>query len=117
MTQGDLIGTVAYMAPEQLESSIYAEHRSDIYSLGATLFHMLAARTPFVGATNLEYFDKILGEIPPNLTELRRDVPPIVSKLVARCLAKKPGDRPVGAELVRLLDQLLAGAVLRATVA
>src|SRR5581483_2958620 len=90
---GDVLGTLAYMSPEQLESSASADHRSDIYSLGATVFHMIAGETPFVARTNFDYFAKILREEPPILGLIRRDVPPIVSAMVSRCMRKQASAR------------------------
>jgi tRNA A-37 threonylcarbamoyl transferase component Bud32 len=113
---GEVLGTLAYMSPEQLDSSVSADHRADIYSLGATLYHMIAGRTPFSARTNMEYFAKVLHEEPPILGLLRRDVPPIVSALVARCMRKRPEDRYQSAEdIERLASQLLATSEDRTT--
>jgi serine/threonine protein kinase len=106
---GDVLGTLAYMSPEQLQSSVSADHRSDIYSLGATLYHLIAGVTPFAAKTSIEYFEKILRHDPPALSVVRRDVPPIVSAIVARCMHKNPEARYRRAdEIVPVVAELLA---------
>ncbi|MEZ0228404.1 MAG: protein kinase [Planctomycetota bacterium] len=106
---GDVLGTLAYMSPEQLRDGIRADHRSDIYSLGATLHHMLAGSAPFEAKTNLLFFEKILEEPAPILAVRHPDVPPAVSALVLRCLRKDPDDRhQTAGELARALDALIA---------
>lgn len=116
---GDVMGTIAYMSPEQLQSSISADHRSDIYSLGATLYHMLTGRPPFDSRrVDAELFRKILCERPVPLLALRRDVPPVVNTVVMKCLAKNPEDRYQEArDVARITEQLLAPTEMRATVA
>ncbi|HZU97326.1 MAG TPA: FHA domain-containing serine/threonine-protein kinase [Planctomycetota bacterium] len=114
---GEVLGTLAYMSPEQLDSAVMADHRADIYSLGATLYHAIAGRTPFTARTNMDYFAKILREEPPVLGLLRRDVPPIVSALVAKCMRKRPEDRYQTAEEVeRVLAKLLVASGERRTI-
>ena len=114
---GDVLGTLAYMSPEQLTSSVTADHRADIYSLGATLYHMLAGRTPFDASTNMDYMRKIAGEEPPDLRLHRPGVPVVVSALVSRCLRKRPDERyPTAGEIVRIISGFLASAGDRSTV-
>ncbi|MCS7465673.1 Hsp70 family protein [Stieleria sp. ICT_E10.1] len=90
--KGRLIGTLAYMSPEQLESPDEADPRSDIYSLGAVLFFLLTARPPFQG----EYLDQVYGhrhgEI-PDLMQLRSDVDLGLSNLLRRMMAKRLSER------------------------
>jgi serine/threonine-protein kinase len=108
---GDVVGTIAYMSPEQLESAVYADHRSDLYSLGATLYHMLTGQTPFTAKTNVDYFKQILTEVPTPIGSVRPDVPPIVRILVEKCLRKKADERyRTAGEVVRMLDVLLSSA-------
>ncbi len=108
---GDVLGTLAYMAPEQLDSSVHADHRSDIYSLGATAYHLISGRTPFVARASVDYFWKILHEEPPELDSLRSDIPSAVSAFVARCMRKRPDDRFSSAgEVARLATDLLEGS-------
>ncbi len=105
---GDTVGTLAYMAPEQIERAGSADHAADIYALGASLFHVLAGRVPFKATSTVEYFQKIRHEKAPALDELRPDVPPVVRAIVQRCLMKKPEDRYKSAgEVARILEQLV----------
>ncbi len=99
-----VLGTLAYSSPEQLLGSARVDHRSDVYSLGATLYHALAGAPPFRARTNAEYGLMILREVPRPIEELRPEIPPRVAELVARCLAKAPEDRPQTAgEVERVL--------------
>jgi serine/threonine-protein kinase len=115
---GDLLGTLPYIAPEQIRAAPLVDHRADVYSLGATLFFMLAARAPFESASpKADIMERILAEEAPLLATVREDVPPIVAKLVASCLKKDPLERPQKAsDLVRQCDNLLAAVKDRSTV-
>ena len=90
--KGKLVGTLAYMSPEQLESPDEADPRSDIYSLGGVLFFLLAGRPPFQG----EYLDQVYGhrhgEI-PDLMQVRGDVDLGLANLLRRMMAKKISER------------------------
>ena len=101
--KGKLIGTLAYMSPEQLESPEDADPRSDIYSLGAVLYFLLTARPPFVG----EYLDQVYGhrhgEI-PDLMQARDDVDLNFANIFRRMMAKSPGERY--ASLDEVIDDL-----------
>jgi hypothetical protein len=89
---GGAVGTPAYMAPEQLRGE--DEVRSDVYGLGATLFEALTGHPPFRGPHPAAVLLAVMSEPAPELSTLRPDVPPDVSELVARMLAKDPADRP-----------------------
>lgn len=113
---GDIVGTLAYMAPEQLGASIYADHKSDIYSLGASLYHMLSGRTIFTAKAQLDLIKKILEQEPTPITTVRPDIPPIVHSIIDRCTRKNPADRyGTAGEIVRTLDMLLAKANTKST--
>ena len=90
--KGRLIGTLAYMAPEQLENPDEADPRSDIYSLGAVLFFLLTGKPPFQG----EYLDQVYGhrhgEI-PDLMQIRSDVDLGLANLLRRMMAKRLSER------------------------
>src|SRR5690606_24857592 len=90
---GMTIGTFDYIAPEQARSPRDADTRSDIYSLGCTMFYMLTGRPPFPGGTPLQKLLSHQGDAPPSLVELRPDIPPALSAVVSRMLAKQPEQR------------------------
>ena len=105
---GQRMGTPAYISPEQARGETQVDARTDLYSLGATLFHMLAGRPPFEAATPAALLAKHLTEPAPSLNALGCDGDPRPDALVQRLLAKAPGDRPASAtELLPGLDQLV----------
>src|SRR5262249_6517682 len=73
---GTTVGTVDYMAPEQAKNSDIADPRSDIYSLGCTLFHMLSGHAPFPEGSMVERMYKHLEAEPPDVRDLNDSVPP-----------------------------------------
>ena len=89
---GTTLGTPMYMSPEQLQDG-EVDVRSDLYSLGVTLFHMLAGKPPFAGETPLALAMQHVQAQPPKLSELRDDAPKPLVKLIDRLLAKKPQER------------------------
>ncbi|WP_442481667.1 serine/threonine-protein kinase [Aeoliella sp. SH292] len=108
---GMTIGTFDYIAPEQARSPRDADTRSDIYSLGCTMFYMLTGRPPFPGGTPLQKLLSHQGDAPPSLVELRPDIPPALSAVVGRMLAKQPEQRyqtpaDLTTALLKLSDQL-----------
>jgi serine/threonine-protein kinase len=89
----DMLGSPAYMAPEQLLSARDADARSDVYSMGAILYRLLTGELPIQAKSFREHVDCIVkGDIKPPI-ELRSDVPQELSELVMRCLGKKPETR------------------------
>jgi serine/threonine-protein kinase len=105
---GEGMGTPPYMPPEQIEDAVGADHRSDVYSLGATLYHMLTGNKPFSARSNMDFFMKIIHDDPAPIGEVRQDVPPVVLNMVARCMKKKPEDRyQTAGELVTAIGKLL----------
>jgi tRNA A-37 threonylcarbamoyl transferase component Bud32 len=85
-------GTAEYMAPEQIRGHS-AERRSDIYSLGAVLYELATGRPPFVGDTPLAVAYRHLEDTPVPPEMVRPQVPPGLSTILLRCLAKRPDDR------------------------
>ncbi len=94
---GDVVGTPAYMAPEQARGDAPIDARCDIYSLGATLFELIAGRPPHVGPTAIATLARLVTTPPPRLRELRRDVPPLLDNFVERMLQTDPAARPASA--------------------
>jgi eukaryotic-like serine/threonine-protein kinase len=84
---GSVLGTPAYASPEQLRGE-ELDARSDIYSVGATLYHLLTGRTPFAAADFVKLITEVLDKQPEAPQALRPDIPPELSKVIQRCLAK-----------------------------
>ncbi len=94
---GQTMGTADYISPEQVTDSRKVDVRSDIYSLGVTLFKLLVGRAPFADAKYNTAFAKMTAHVstmPASVRSLRNDVPEELSRLVASMLAKRPEDRP-----------------------
>ena len=87
-----LMGTLQYMAPEQIEGRS-VDHRSDIFAFGAVLYEMISGRPAFAGHSRAEIIATILKGTPPSLKTSRAHVPPMLSALVKTCLAKEPASR------------------------
>jgi WD40 repeat protein/predicted Ser/Thr protein kinase len=88
-----MMGTPDYMAPEQAESARSADIRSDIYSLGATLYYLLAGAPPFSEGSVLEKLKAHAEQTLPPLAELRDDVPAELEQVLRRMMAKDPSER------------------------
>jgi serine/threonine-protein kinase len=102
--EGLIVGTPDYMSPEQANGSAALDARSDLYSLGAVAYFLLAGRPPFAGKTVLETLVAHLHQPPERLTGLNPGVPPDLEAVVFRCLAKDCDQRFPDAES---LDQAL----------
>jgi hypothetical protein len=93
-TTGELLGTPAYMAPEQAAGERGSvDARSDLYGLGATLYHMLAGRPPFEGPALVNIITSVLTRAPAPPSATARGVDPALEALCLRCLAKAPAER------------------------
>ncbi|MBL8815817.1 MAG: serine/threonine protein kinase [Planctomyces sp.] len=94
MTQsGTGLGTPLYMAPEQARNAKHVDHRSDIYALGATLYHMLVGKLPFTGTTALELIIAKEKGSYPSARSLRSDVPERLDLIIDKMMAKEPNHR------------------------
>ena len=107
-TVGVALGTPAYMAPEQAAADPHVDHRADIYALGILGYEMLTGEPPFVRRSPQEVLAAQVTEPAPPVSSRRQSVPPALEALVAKCLAKQPGDRyqsanDVEAELERVM--------------
>jgi len=89
---GVVLGTVAYMAPEQVRGQ-RLDHRTDLFAFGATLYEMLTGRRAFQRETAAETMTAILKEDPPELTAVDPRIPPGLARLVQHCLEKRPEER------------------------
>ncbi len=105
--QKRMMGTADFVAPEQAIDSRSVDARSDIYSLGCTLYYLLTGRPPFSGASVAQRLAKHQTAPPPDIRKLRKDCPASVAELALRMMAKRPEDRPTSAmELISQLTRL-----------
>lgn len=88
-----LLGSPAYMAPEQMMSSADVDARSDIWSMGALLYHSVTGHLPFPGAGHLEIFSKAMMRPPVPMRAHVKDTPPEVEAVILKCLRKQRTDR------------------------
>ena len=106
---GVTLGTPLYMSPEQVQGKP-VDHRSDIYSLGVTCYHLLAGEPPFRGATAFDVALKHVQEQPRPLAEMRPDLPADLCGMVHKMMAKNPDDRYQSArEILRDLAKVRDG--------
>jgi serine/threonine protein kinase/ABC-type branched-subunit amino acid transport system substrate-binding protein len=98
---GMIMGTPAYMSPEQADGQV-VDGRADLFSLGCILYEMATGTTPFRGETAMSVLRAIMLHEPPPVASINPAVPPALSALITRLLAKDPNERPKTAELVAL---------------
>jgi serine/threonine protein kinase len=93
-TRSGAIGTPGYMPPEQISRTRFGAitTRADVYGLGATLYHLVTGRAPFVG-DQVTILTQIPTELPPRVRSLRPEVPLALEGIVHKCLEKNPADR------------------------
>ena len=118
---GIVMGTTAYMSPEQARG-LAVDARTDIWSLGVTLYEMLSGRAPFAGATNSDVLASILEREPKSLTSISAEVPEPLEWIVTKALTKDCDDRYQTAremlnDIRRLTQRLNAAAELERGVA
>ncbi|HEY2361662.1 MAG TPA: protein kinase [Candidatus Angelobacter sp.] len=102
-TKGMIVGTVAYMSPEQAEAQAI-DARSDVFSFGSVLYEMLTGKKAFEGQSTAALLSAVMRDDPKPLSEVRRDVPSEVRRIVTRCLKKDRESRYAsGAELAQEL--------------
>ena len=108
---GQTLGTPDYISPEQIRGELNIDGRSDIYSLAATLYHMLTGHAPFRGGTNAEVMSMHLTRPAPNVREAAPHVSARTSALIRRGMAKSQDDRHTTArEFATDAEMLLKGA-------
>ena len=110
---GKIVGTGDFLAPEQAQDTRGADVRSDIYSLGCTLYFLLTGQAPFSGQNYNTLGKKLLAHVhqsPPSIRKVRSDLPSGLVRLVDRMLAKNPQKRPqTAADVAAALDPFTAG--------
>ena len=87
-----MLGTVGYMAPEQVRG-LPADQRADIFAFGAILYEMLAGRRAFAGDTAADTMTAILTKEPPDMLDAAHALPSALERIVRRCLEKRPESR------------------------
>jgi serine/threonine protein kinase len=104
---GMIMGTPAYMSPEQCRGAGSVDHRTDVYALGCVMFAMLVGHPPFIAPTAGDLIVSHLREEPAVPSSLRSEIPPALDELVLRCLSKLPDARYQSmTELVRACAQI-----------
>ena len=90
--QGTILGTLQYMAPEQVEGK-EVDARTDIFAFGAVVYEMATGKKAFEGKTQASVIAKILETDPPPMSSLQPMTPPALDRVVKKCLAKEPDER------------------------
>ena len=109
---GVALGTPHYISPEQARGEKTVDGRTDIYSLGATLYHVVTGETPFQGSTAAMIMLKHLNDQIPNPQDIREDIPDNVALVIQKMMAKDPADRHRDCkELLGDLELVLHGAM------
>ena len=94
LTNVTAVGTLPYMAPEQLDDALGpVDHRADLYALGVTFYELLTGRRPFQAPTTIELRTQILKNDPAPPGSIEPGVPEMLERICLRCLAKNPDDR------------------------
>src|SRR5262244_339174 len=106
---GKVMGTVGYMSPEQVRGRA-ADHRSDIFSLGAILYEMLCGNRAFRRESGVETMNAILKEDPPELSQTNHNVAPALQRVVDHCLEKNPEERFQSARDLAFALEALSGS-------
>ena len=106
---GELVGTIRYMSPEQAQGRAPVDHRTDVYSLGITLYELLTLRPAFVGDNPQELLRRIATEEPPPPRRLRPPIPLELETVLLKAIAKSAAERyPTAQELADDLHRFLA---------
>ena len=112
---GQVLGTPAYLSPEQAAASRSLDARSEVYSLGAVLYHALAGRPPFQGESPAQVLRQVLETDPVPPRTLNPAIPQDLETICLHCLEKEPARRyPDAGELAAELDRFLQGLPIHA---
>ncbi len=106
-TAGSIVGTIQYMAPEQIEGK-EADARSDIFAFGAVLYEMVAGKRPFSGKSQISMASSILESDPAPISGIKPNTPAAFEHVVATCLQKNPEERYQSAQDIKLELQWIA---------
>ncbi len=107
---GTVLGTPAYMAPEQAAGDPSVDHRADLYAFGCLAYETLTGRTPFVEPSVHQLFVAHLSATPVPIDVLRPEVPPLLATLVMQCLEKDATRRPATAQaILASLEMITSG--------
>lgn len=98
---GYVVGTMDFIAPEQVADPTKVDGRADLYALGCSMYFVLTGQAPFPGGTSQQKIKRHLNERPPPVTELNPTVPARFARLIEQLMAKRPDDRPKSAGEVR----------------
>ncbi len=114
--QNMVIGTPAYMAPEQARGEREVDHRVDEFALAAITYEMLSGQSPFPGEEPVEIMTRVIAANPEPLTRVAPWVPSAIGAVVMRAMAKLPADRyPTVTEYAQALEQAMSGAEIATT--
>lgn len=106
-TTSTMLGTPAYMAPEQIVSATVVDHRADLYAFGCVAFELLTGTPPLLRESLRATLAAQVEDTPPSLRTLRPDVAPGLADTIMRCLEKDPNRRLASASgIVKALDEL-----------
>ncbi len=109
---GVVLGTPAYMAPEQARGSNKADARSDVYAVGAVLYRMVTGRMPYDGKDVTATLSQLLHESPPRPRSIRLDIPLALESVIQRAMSRDPSERPRSAlELESMLGDIAGQTV------
>ena len=112
---GDLVGTLRYMSPEQLEGNVVVDQRTDVYSLGLTLYELLARQPAFTATARGDLVNEIINREPRSLQSCDRTIPADLATVVAKSIAKDPAERyTLARELANDLTRFLEHKPIRA---
>jgi eukaryotic-like serine/threonine-protein kinase len=104
---GMALGTPTYVAPEQAAGDARLDHRADLYALGVVAYEMLTGHPPFAGRNPQAVFAAHASQAPPPIEQRRPDTPAPLARIVMKCLAKLPADRPQSArEIGRVVSAM-----------
>ncbi len=110
LTGDNIIGTPAYMSPEQIQGEKDLDGRSDLYSLGIIFYQMLIGNTPYQATTPAKVMMMHILEPVPHLVDVRPELPPTLALWLEKVLAKDPDDRfATASEMVAALEDAMRG--------